>query len=133
MLVERIDQGEYLNQLIPGSVWIQGKDDLAIRAKVFQDLKYSGENVIAISMRQIITAGINVFIHNLVNAAGGKAEHSIIQQMGRGLRCAQDKEILDYYDFIFNTNHYLHTHSKQRLDTIANEGHMIVVKEKIDF
>lgn len=133
VLVERIDQGEYLNQLIPGSVWIQGKDDLAIRAKVFQDLKYSGENVIAISMRQIITAGINVFIHNLVNAAGGKAEHSIIQQMGRGLRCAQDKEILDYYDFIFNTNHYLHTHSKQRLDTIANEGHMIVVKEKIDF
>lgn len=133
ILVERIDQGEYLNQLIPGSIWLQGKDDLDTRASVFRELKFSGEKIIAITMRQIITAGINVFIHNLVNAAGGKAEHSVVQQMGRGLRCAGDKSILDYYDFIFKTNDYLFDHSNQRVKILANEGHQITIKESIDF
>jgi superfamily II DNA or RNA helicase len=74
-----------------------------------------------------------VYLHNLINASGGKAEHTIIQQMGRGLRCADDKAVLDYYDFIFNTNDYLTSHSNQRLDTLANEGHKITVKSSIDF
>lgn len=133
ILVERIDQGEYLNQLIPGSIWLQGKDDLQTRAAAFKELKHNGGNVVAIAMRHIISAGINVFLHNLINASGGKAEHTIIQQMGRGLRCADDKAVLDYYDFIFNTNDYLTDHSNQRLDTLATEGHKIIVKSSIDF
>jgi len=133
ILVERIDQGEYLNQLIPGSIWLQGKDDINTRAAAFKELKHNGGNVVAIAMRQIISAGINVFLHNLINASGGKAEHTIIQQMGRGLRCADDKAVLDYYDFIFRTNDYLESHSNQRLDTLANEGHKIVIKQAIDF
>ena len=131
ILVERIDQGDYLNQLIPDSFWISGETDLDERANVFKELKY-GDNRIAIAMRHIITAGINVFVHNLINASGGQAEHSIVQQMGRGLRCAKDKEYLDYYDFLFRTNDYLLKHSMNRLKVLENEGHKITVKE-LDF
>lgn len=133
ILVERIDQGEYLNQLIPGSLWLQGKDDLEKRAAAFKQLKYDGGNTVAIAMRHIVTAGINVFVHNLINASGGQAEHSIVQQMGRGLRVAGDKDVLDFYDFIFRTNEYLFKHSNNRLDVLAHEGHDIIVKEDYDF
>lgn len=132
ILVERIDQGNYLKQLIPEAHWIKGADKISVRAEVFKELK-KGENVIAICMRQIITAGINVFLHNMINASGGQAEHSVIQQMGRGLRCAPDKEFLDFYDFIFRTNQYLFKHSLNRVNVLSDEGHEVSVKEVIDF
>lgn len=132
ILVERIDQGDYLKQLIPEAHWLKGSDKLEDRAEVFKELK-KGENVICICMRQIITAGINVFLHNMINASGGQAEHSVIQQMGRGLRCAPDKDILDFYDFLFKTNDYLFKHSMNRVDVLANEGHHVTIKEALDF
>lgn len=132
ILVERLDQGEFLHQLLPGSHWISGSVDLDDRFKVFKELKH-GSSVIAIAMRHIITAGINVFVHNMINASGGQADHNIVQQMGRGLRCAEDKEILDYYDFMFKINPYLDKHSKHRIKTLKKEGHEIVIKEEIDF
>lgn len=132
ILVERIDQGNYLKQLIPEAHWIKGADKISVREEVFKDLK-KGENVIAICMRQIVTAGINVFVHNMINASGGQAEHSVIQQMGRGLRCAPDKEYLDFYDFLFRTNQYLFKHSTNRINVLAEEGHDMNIKEAIDF
>lgn len=132
ILVERIDQGNYLQQLIPNAHWIKGADDIEEREKVFKELKI-GENVVCIAMRQIITAGINVYLHNMINAAGGQAEHNIIQQMGRGLRCAPDKECLDFYDFWFKTNDYLDDHSVNRIRVLEKEGHEVTIKEAIDF
>lgn len=131
ILVERKAQGEYLKQLIPHAQWIQGKDKLEIREEVFESLR-SDSNAVAIATRHIITAGIDVFIHNLINAAGGQAEHSVVQQMGRGLRRAGDKVVLKYIDFIFRTNDYLEDHSENRVKTLTKEGHDIVVKD-IDF
>jgi superfamily II DNA or RNA helicase len=58
-------------------------------------------------MRQIITAGINIKIHDLINAAGRRRAHNIIQLMGRGLRTASDKDKLRYHDFHFLINDYL--------------------------
>ena len=127
VLVDRIKQGELLSQLIPNSYWIKGPTDLTERSKVFQQLKY-GDNAVAIVMQQIVSAGINVFIHNLVNAAGGKAQHSIIQRFGRGLRTAEDKETLQYYDFIFDINTYLYKHSLLRMKTLQTEGHNVKIE-----
>lgn len=132
ILVERIDQGDYLKQLLPNAHWIRGKDSIDIRKEVFQSLKHD-DNAIAICMRHIITAGINVFLHNMINASGGQAEHSIIQQMGRGLRNADDKEILEFHDFIFHTNDYLYKHSMNRVSVFANEGHKVTIKESLPF
>lgn len=133
ILVERIAQGDSLASIIPESLWVQGKDDLDARKMVIDKLKTSKERVVAIGTQQIFTAGINVMTHNVVNAAGGQADHHIIQRVGRGLRTAEDKEILNYYDFVFHNNEYLLEHSKKRIKILKKENHEIIIKDELDF
>lgn len=133
ILVDRIAHGDALHSLLPGSLWVQGKDDSKTRKGVIETLQKSKKNVIAIATQQIFNTGINVFIHNLINAAGGQADHQIIQRMGRGLRTADDKKGLNYYDFLFNINPYLLEHSRKRIRILKDQGHTVTIKDKIDF
>ncbi len=132
ILVDRIAHGDALSELIEGSYWVRGEDTLDTREHVIDELKNHTGNVVGIATQQIFNAGINVFLHNLVNAAGGKAEHLIIQRMGRGLRTADDKDVLNYYDFVFNINDYLQRHSRKRIKILKDEGHEIIVKDEVD-
>ena len=133
ILVERLQHGDLLKSLIPDSLWVQGKDDLATRKEVITKLKKSKENVIAIATQGIFNTGVDFRVHQLINAAGGKAEHVIIQRFGRGLRAADDKVVLNYYDFIFTINEYLERHSKDRIKILQKEGHIVEIKDTIDF
>lgn len=128
ILVDRIAHGDTLNNLIPNSLWIQGKDDAETRKSVINELQKS-EQCVAIATQQIFNTGINVYIHNLINAAGGQADHQIIQRMGRGLRTAKDKEQLQYYDFLFEINEYLEKHSRKRIKILISQGHEVETKE----
>ena len=132
IVVERIEQGRYLEQLIPGSTFIQGNNSLKEREPVINALK-EGDRSVGIVMRQIITAGINVKIHDLINAAGGEGAHNVIQLMGRGLRTANDKQRLRYHDFLFKTNDYLRKHSEWRIEVLKKEGHNVTLFDSIDF
>lgn len=124
IVVERIEQGQYLSSLLPEAFWLQGKNSLKERQPAINAMK-EGEKCIAIVMRPLITAGINVRIHDLINAAGGEGAHNIIQQMGRGLRPAADKDLLCYHDFLFTMNDYLRKHSEWRMQVLTNEGHNV--------
>lgn len=127
ILVDRIAHGDMLKNMMPNCLWIQGKDNLETRKEVVSLLQKS-EECTAIATQQIFNTGINVFIHNLINAAGGQADHQIIQRIGRGLRTAKDKDVLNYYDFLFKTNHYLENHSKKRIKILEKQGHKIEIK-----
>jgi superfamily II DNA or RNA helicase len=133
ILVERVIHGDILNRLIPNSLWVYGKDTMETREHVVEQLQKAKDNVVAIATQGIFSVGINFFVHNMINAAGGKAEHDIIQRMGRGLRTAGDKIILNYYDFIFEINPYLDDHSHQRVKVLKKEKHEVVIKDEIDF
>jgi superfamily II DNA or RNA helicase len=133
ILVERLSHGDTLHSMIPGSLWVQGKDDLETRKYVISQLSKSNDNVIGIATQGIFNAGINVFIHNLINAAGGQADHQIVQRMGRGLRVAGDKDVLNYYDFLFKINEYLEGHSNKRIKILRKEGHDVEIREQLDF
>jgi superfamily II DNA or RNA helicase len=133
ILVDRIAHGDALHSLIPGSLWVQGKDNAATRKGVIKTLQKHEGNVVAIATQQIFNTGINVFVHNLINAAGGQADHLIVQRMGRGLRRADDKDELAYYDFYFSINDYLEEHSKKRIRILEEQGHEVEVKDAIDF
>ena len=131
ILVDRVAHGDALHNLLPGSHWVQGKDNAATRKEVIRKLQ-KDEHCIAIATQQIFNTGINCFLHSLINAAGGQADHLIIQRMGRGLRTAADKDGLNYYDFIFEINPYLKDHSNKRINILKQEGHEVSIKE-IDF
>ena len=132
ILVDRIAHGDSLASLIPGALWVQGKDDLETRKLVIDKLKTSKEKIVGIATQQIFNAGINIMVHNVINAAGGQADHHIIQRVGRGLRTAEDKSILNYYDFMFENNDYLLQHSKKRVKILKTEGHEVTIKEQND-
>jgi hypothetical protein len=133
ILVDRIAHGDTLSDMIPGSLWVRGKDDLDTRKYVINQLKVAQEKTVAIATQQIFNAGINVKTHHVINAAGGKADHQIVQRIGRGLRTAEDKEILHYWDFIFRINEYLESHSRKRVKILREEGHEVIIKDEFDF
>ena len=129
ILVDRIAHGDALHNLLPGSLWVQGKDTPETRKGVIKELQKAKGDLIAIATQQIFNTGINVHPQNLINAAGGQADHMIIQRMGRGLRTAKDKDICNYYDFLFHNNEYLYKHSMKRVKILQKEGHEVEIKE----
>lgn len=133
ILVDRVAHGDALASMIPGALWVQGKDDLETRKHVIDRLSTVNDSVIAIATQQIFNTGVNSKMHNLINAAGGQAQHQIIQRMGRGLRTIEDKTILNYYDFVFHINDYLLKHSKKRIRILKKEGHEVIIKDEVDF
>lgn len=128
ILVDRIEHGDILSELIPDCLWIRGQDTIETRNEVIEKLKYSTQTV-ALATQQIFNTGINCYIHNLINAAGGQADHMIIQRMGRGLRTTSDKDVCNYYDFVFHNNEYLYKHSMKRIKILKKEGHEVEIKE----
>jgi superfamily II DNA or RNA helicase len=130
IIVERLAHGDRLQELMPNALWVRGKDDIETRQVIIERLKNEEGDVVAIATSGIFNTGINVFCHNLINAAGGQADHQIIQRFGRGLRRAKDKENLEYYDFMFNINDYLDKHSRRRVSILEKEGHKVTVLEK---
>ena len=133
ILVERIVHGDMLNSLISNSLWVRGKDNEESRQYVIDKLKYSKEDVVAIATRQIFDTGVNLFVHNVINNTDVSAEHIIKQLTGRGLRPADDKEILQYFDFVYKINPYLEDHSNERIKVLKKEKHKVIVKDSIDF
>jgi superfamily II DNA or RNA helicase len=133
ILVERVAHGNALHKMIPNSLWVYGKDNEETREHVIKQMQVAPDNVVAIATQGIFSVGINFFVHNMINAAGGKAEHDIVQRMGRGLRTADDKAILNYYDFKFNINPYLDDHSNDRIKILRKEKHEVIIKDEIDF
>eukprot|EP01125_Pyxidicula_operculata_P005423 TRINITY_DN192_c0_g1_i3.p1 TRINITY_DN192_c0_g1~~TRINITY_DN192_c0_g1_i3.p1 ORF type:complete len:511 (+),score=26.55 TRINITY_DN192_c0_g1_i3:157-1533(+) len=126
VMVNRLAHGDALHQLIPGSYWIAGEDSLETQQFVYSLLRDSpaDKKVVAIVSR-IGSTGINVFVHHLINASGGKSTLQLIQKIGRGLRLAHDKKVLQYHDFAFIGNKYLAKHSRRRKLTLEQQGHTL--------
>ena len=133
IVVERIEHGRYLNQLIPGSSFLYGDLNLKQREPILNALKdEKGGRYIGIIQKRIITAGINLKIHDLINAAGGEAAHNVIQLIGRGLRLAGDKDKLRYHDFLFLNNSYLQEDAEWRIKVLEKEGHPVTIHDNLD-
>jgi superfamily II DNA or RNA helicase len=89
---------------------------------------------------QVGNVGLDVFVHHIVNATGGKEPLLTIQKLGRGLRRAPgwnwsnfrdrvaDKKKVEYYDFLFTSNPFLNAHSLARIETLKNEGHTVTLE-----
>lgn len=101
-LVNNITSGKKLAKLIPGSHFLHGSDDQAIRKQVY-DLFETENNIIVIATVQIAGVGLSIDrIFNLIFLDGGKSFIRTIQRIGRGLRKGKDKDSVDIVDICGN-------------------------------
>lgn len=132
IIVERLEHGDRLLDLMPNAVWVRGQDTLETRKFVIKRLKEEKTKIVAIATSGIFNTGINVYCHHLINSASGQAEHQIIQRFGRGLRKADDKSHLVYHDWYFYINDYLEKHSRKRVEIFRKEGHSVKILDELD-
>ena len=98
ILVDRIKSGEQLAELIPGSVFIQGKTKMEDRQEEYDEVATEQFKVL-IATYGVAAVGINLpRIFNLVLMEPGKSFVRVIQSIGRGIRKAKDKDHVQIWD-----------------------------------
>jgi superfamily II DNA or RNA helicase len=98
ILVDRIETGEYLQENIPDSVFINGRVKSKDRKREYKEVQ-TAEGKIIIATYGVASVGINIpRIFNLVLVEAGKSFVRVIQSIGRGLRKAGDKDAVNIYD-----------------------------------
>ncbi|KKN62975.1 hypothetical protein LCGC14_0506850 [marine sediment metagenome] len=127
ILVTRIEHGDTLKRMIPGSVFVHGGITTNIRQNVLKRMK-SGRSGVYIAST-IFDEGVDVpDVNIMVLAGGGKSDIKLLQRIGRGLRKKEGRNIIEIHDFLDDTNEYLLKHTEERIDVYTREG----FKVKID-
>lgn len=98
VLMDRVEPGKILAELIPDSVFISGATKLTERKTEFDEIA-DNDNRVLIATYGIAAVGINIVrIHNLILIEPGKSFIRVIQSIGRGLRVGHDKDHVEIYD-----------------------------------
>lgn len=98
ILVDRIETGKILADLIPDSVFVSGSTKSKDRKKEYKEVQQAQGKVI-IATYGVAAVGINIpRIFNLVLVEAGKSFVRVIQSIGRGIRKAQDKDAVHIVD-----------------------------------
>jgi superfamily II DNA or RNA helicase len=113
ILVNRIDTGNKLLELLPDAVFISGAVKLDDRKEEYDEIKTS-DNKIIVATYGVAAVGINIpRIFNLVLLEPGKSFVRVIQSIGRGIRKAEDKDFVQIWD-ITSTCKYAKRHLTER-------------------
>jgi superfamily II DNA or RNA helicase len=113
VLVNRIDTGKKLIDILPDSVFISGEVKLDDRKEEYDEVKTSNNKII-IATYGVAAVGINIpRIFNLVLIEPGKSFVRVIQSIGRGIRKAEDKDFVQIWD-ITSTCKYAKRHLTER-------------------
>ena len=98
VLINRIDTGNSLLDLIPEAVFVSGGMKLDDRKEEYDEIKTSDDKII-IATYGVAAVGINIpRIFNLVLLEPGKSFVRVIQSIGRGIRKAEDKDFVQIWD-----------------------------------
>jgi superfamily II DNA or RNA helicase len=98
VLINRIDTGNKLIDLIPEAVFVSGGMKLDERKEEYDEIKTSDGKII-VATYGVAAVGINIpRIFNLVLLEPGKSFVRVIQSIGRGIRKAEDKDFVQIWD-----------------------------------
>ena len=98
VLINRIDTGKKLLELLPDAVFVSGGMKLDDRKDEYDEIKTS-DNKIIVATYGVAAVGINIpRIFNLVLIEPGKSFVRVIQSIGRGIRKAEDKDFVQIWD-----------------------------------
>ena len=113
VLVNRIDTGTQLTDILPESVFISGSVKLNERKDEYDEIKTSNNKII-VATYGVAAVGINLpRIFNLVLIEPGKSFVRVIQSIGRGIRRAEDKDHVEIWD-ITSSCKYAKKHLTER-------------------
>ena len=121
ILVERIEHGEFLAKLLRNAYYLEakfisGRDTAAVRNHLIDRLRgRPGTAHLQVLVSSVILdEGVDIpNIRTLILAGGGKAQHRIIQRIGRGMRAVEGKHRLLVFDFA-DRGKYLGAHARKR-------------------
>jgi len=120
ILVNMIEHGKNLQNIIPTSIFVTGSDTTEYRKMVLDSMR--GDSGIFIAT-PIFDEGIDVpAVSTLILAGGGESHVRLLQRIGRGLRQKEGDNVLYIHDFLDNHNKHLKRHSLARLDVYRGEG-----------
>jgi superfamily II DNA or RNA helicase len=98
VLVNRIDSGKQLIELIDGAVFISGEVKGTKRTEEYKE-HATNDNKVTVATFGVASVGINIpRIFNLVLLEPGKSFVRVIQSIGRGIRRAEDKDFVQIWD-----------------------------------
>jgi superfamily II DNA or RNA helicase len=113
ILVNRIDTGKLITELIEDSVFISGEVKGDKRKEEYKEHAVSDEKI-TVATYGVAAVGINIpRIFNLVLLESGKSFTRVIQSIGRGIRKAEDKDFVQVWD-ITSTCKYAKKHLGER-------------------
>jgi superfamily II DNA or RNA helicase len=129
IIANSLEHAQKLNDLLPNSIKLEGKDSLANRKEAIQDF-VKGKYRVLIGTN-ILQTGVDIKeITHLINARGLKSETPTIQALGRALRVDKDP-IVYVYDFLDEDGWLLEKHSRSRIRAYKKEGHIINIMPRI--
>lgn len=131
VLVENLDTGYLLQDIIPNSVFLSGSDKSSARKKEYKEVGTENNKVI-IATYGIASTGISINrLFNLVLFNPGKSFTRTIQSIGRGLRVAQDKDFVHIKDYAINTK-YSSKHLSERKSYYKEQEYpFTLIKRKV--
>lgn len=121
-LVDRVETGKTLTDMIPGATFVYGDTKSQDRKKEYKSVATSDDRVI-IATYGVAAVGINIprlFTVGLLE--GGKSFVRIIQSIGRGLRKAHDKDFVDIKD-VCSTLKFSKRHRSKRIGYYNDAGY----------
>jgi superfamily II DNA or RNA helicase len=131
VLVNRIDTGKLLTEMIEGATFISGEVKGDKRKEEYKEHAVNDDKV-TVATYGVAAVGINIpRIFNLVLLEPGKSFVRVIQSIGRGIRKAEDKDFVQIWD-ITSTCKYAKRHLTERKKFYKEAKYPHTV-EKIDW
>lgn len=131
ILVDRINAGEMLAELIPNSTFISGAVKVKDRKETYDTIR-EGTNEVIIATYGVAAVGLNIpRIFNLVLIEPGKSFVRVIQSIGRGVRKAKDKDFVQIWD-ITSTCKFAKRHLTERKKFYKEAEYPFTI-EKVDW
>jgi superfamily II DNA or RNA helicase len=131
ILVNRIDTGKLLTEMIDGAVFISGEVKGTKRAEEYKE-HATNDNKVTVATFGVAAVGINIpRIFNLVLLEPGKSFVRVIQSIGRGIRKAEDKDFVQIWD-ITSTCKFAKRHLTARKKFYKDAKYPFTI-EKVDW
>jgi len=112
ILVNRIEHGKYLSDLLNYS-FVSGSDSASTREKMLDDFKKG--IITKLIASKIFKQGIDIpDVEVIITLGSDDSYKAVFQKLGRGLRKADGKNELHYYDVFPRSGGYAERHAKNR-------------------